>query len=132
MRWLPLLLAASLAAPIQAASLRDIRLTETLQQVAAQSSENTPREINSNITDLGFSAKGDELINRLAVDPEYAQRMQEDPLLIRSQLQSSVCTDLRFRRLLDMGATLTYHFVLKERAQPVLSQSFIADHCQTL
>ncbi|HCP04604.1 MAG TPA: hypothetical protein DIT61_14025, partial [Pseudomonas sp.] len=86
MRWLPLLLAASLAAPIQAASLRDIRLTETLQQVAAQSSENTPREINSNITDLGFSAKGDELINRLAVDPEYAQRMQEDPLLIRSQL----------------------------------------------
>ena len=69
MRWLPLLLATSLAAPIQAASLRDIRLTETLQQVAAQSSENTPREINSNITDLGFSAKGDELINRLAVDP---------------------------------------------------------------
>ena len=114
MRWLPLLLAASLAAPIQAASLRDIRLTETLQQVAAQSSENTPREINSNITDLGFSAKGDELINRLAVDPEYAQRMQEDPLLIRSQLQSSVCTDLRFRRLLDEAkkaeeaATLPY------------------------
>ncbi|MAG64537.1 PA3611 family quorum-sensing-regulated virulence factor [Pseudomonas sp.] len=132
MRWLPLVLAACLAAPLQAASLRDIRLNDTLKQVAEQSNENTPRDISAQITDLGFSAEGDELINRLAVDADYAELMQQDPLLTRSQLQASVCTDLRFRRLLDMGATLTYHFVLKENEQPVLTQSFIADHCQTL
>ncbi|GAA6131889.1 PA3611 family quorum-sensing-regulated virulence factor [Halopseudomonas sabulinigri] len=132
MRWLPLLLAVFLTAPSQAASLRDIRLEETLQKVAEESSEGTPRTINANITDMGFEAQGDELINRLSVEPAYAERMQEDPLLIRSQLQASVCTDLRFRRLLDMGATLTYHFMIKDSDQPVLTQSFIAEHCQTL
>ncbi|WVM92573.1 hypothetical protein ULG90_24570 [Halopseudomonas pachastrellae] len=40
MRWLPLVLAACLAAPLQAASLRDIRLNDTLKQVAEQSNEN--------------------------------------------------------------------------------------------
>ena len=132
MRWLPLVLAACLAAPLQAASLRDIRLNDTLKQVAEQSNENTPRAISAQITDMGFSADSDELINRLAVDADYAELMQQDPLLTRSQLQASVCTDLRFRRLLDMGATLTYHFILKDSEQPVLTQSFIADHCQTL
>ena len=132
MRWLPLVLAACLAAPLQAASLRDIRLNDTLKQVAEQSNENTPRAISAQITDMGFSADGDELINRLAVDADYAELMQQAPLLTRSQLQASVCTDLRFRRLLDMGATLTYHFILKDSEQPVLTQSFIADHCQTL
>jgi len=132
MRWLPLLLAVFLTAPSQAASLRDIRLEETLKQVAEESSEGTPRTINDNITDMGFEAQGDELINRLSVEAAYAERMQEDPLLIRTQLQASVCTDLRFRRLLDMGATLTYHFMIKDSDQPVLTQSFIAEHCQTL
>lgn len=132
MRWLPLLLAFFLAAPAQAASLRDVRLEETLKQVATQSSEGTPRAINDNITDMGFEAQGDELINRLSVEAAYAERMQQDPLLIRTQLQASVCTDQRFRRLLDMGATLTYHFMIKGSDQPVLTQSFIAEHCQTL
>ena len=76
MRWLPLVLAACLAAPLQAASLRDIRLNDTLKQVAEQSNENTPRDISAQITDLGFSAEGDELINRLAVDADYAELMQ--------------------------------------------------------
>ncbi|MEH6564696.1 MAG: PA3611 family quorum-sensing-regulated virulence factor [Halopseudomonas sp.] len=132
MRWLPLLIAFFLAAPAEAASLRDIQLEESLKQVAKQSSEGTPRAINEYITDLGFEAQGEELINRLAVDPAYAERMQEDPLLIRNQLQASVCADLRFRRLLDMGATLTYHFIIKDSEQPVVTQSFIAEHCQTM
>jgi len=132
MRWFPLLLAFFLTAPAQAASLRDIRMEETLQQVAEQSSEGTPRAINDKITDLGFEAQGDELINRLSVDADYAKRMQQDPLLIRTQLQASVCADLRFRRLLDMGATLTYHFMIKDSDEPVLTQSFIAEHCQTM
>ena len=132
MRWLPLLLAVFLTAPAHAASLRDIQLEDTLKKVAAESSEGTPRAMNEHITDMGFEAQGDELINRLSVSVAYAERMQEDPLLIRTQLQASVCTDLRFRRLLDMGATLTYHFSIKDSNQPVLTQSFIAEHCQTL
>ncbi|HDY97800.1 MAG TPA: hypothetical protein ENH72_04850 [Pseudomonas sabulinigri] len=132
MRWFPLLLAFFLASEAHSASLRDSRLEETLNQVATESSEGTPRAINDNITDMGFEAQGDELINRLSVDAAYAERMQEDPLLIRTQLQASVCTDLRFRRLLDMGATLTYHFIIKGSDQPVLTQSFIAEHCQTM
>ena len=57
MRWLPLLLAFFLTAPAQAASLRDIRLEETLERVAAESSDGTPRAINDNITDLGLKPK---------------------------------------------------------------------------
>ncbi|MFT6429802.1 MAG: hypothetical protein ACJATR_000892 [Halopseudomonas sp.] len=33
---------------------------------------------------------------------------------------------------MDMGATLTYHFVLTDSTQPVLTQSFVAEHCQSL
>lgn len=132
MRYLIVLTALLIAMPSQAVSLRDTRLQETLRNVAEQSSKDTPRQVNANIIDEGFSAKGKELINHLTVDNEYATRMQGDPLVVRSQLQSSVCSDQRFRRLLDMGATLTYHFVLADSSQPVLTQSFVAEHCQSM
>lgn len=132
MRYLIVLTALLIAMPSQAVSLRDTRLQETLRNVAEQSSKDTPRQVNANIIDEGFSAKGKELINHLTVDNEYATRMQGDPLVVRSQLQSSVCSDQRFRRLLDMGATLTYHFVLTDSSQPVLTQSFVAEHCQSM
>ena len=132
MRYLIILTALLIAMPSQAVSLRDTRLQETLRNVAEQSSKDTPRQVNANIIDEGFSAKGTELINHLTVDNEYATRMQGDPLVVRSQLQSSVCSDQRFRRLLDMGATLTYHFVLADSSQPVLTQSFVAEHCQSM
>lgn len=132
LRMLAAVAALTLALPLQAASLRDLRLQETLQQVAEQSSENTPRAINQDLTDEGYSAAGNELINLLSARPDYAARLQADPLLVRSQLQASVCSDLKLRRLLDMGATLTYHFVVTGSRQPVLTQSFIAEHCQTL
>ncbi|MEJ6655804.1 MAG: PA3611 family quorum-sensing-regulated virulence factor, partial [Pseudomonas sp.] len=132
MRYLIILTALLIAMPSQAVSLRDTRLQETLRNVAEQSSKDTPRQVNANIIDEGFSAKGTELINHLTVDSEYATRMQGDPLVVRSQLQSSVCSDQRFRRLLDMGATLTYHFVLADSSQPVLTQSFVAEHCQSM
>ena len=74
MRWFPLLLAFFLASEAHSASLRDSRLEETLNQVATESSEGTPRAINDNITDMGFEAQGDELINRLSVDAAYAER----------------------------------------------------------
>lgn len=132
LRWSLILLALLLAMPSHAISLRDMRLQETLTSVAKASSEGTPRAVNEDITDLGFHADGRELINRLAVDPDYAERMQDDPMLIRNQLQSSVCSNQRFRQLMDMGATLSYHFVIKDSEQPVLTQSFIASHCHSL
>ncbi|SDT96383.1 PA3611 family quorum-sensing-regulated virulence factor [Halopseudomonas salegens] len=132
LRWSLVLLALLIVLPSHAVSLRDVRLQETLSAVAEASSEGTPRAINADITDLGFQAEERELINRLAVDADYAERMQEDPMLIRNQLQSSVCSNQRFRQLMDMGATLSYHFVLKDSEQPVLTQSFIANHCHSL
>lgn len=132
MRYLSVFIILLIALPVHAVSLRDTRLENALRQVAVQSSTDTPRKLNEFIVDEGFSAKGRELINRLSVDSQYAARMQSDPLMVRGQLQSSVCSDQRFRRLLDMGATLTYHFVLTDTHQPVLTQSFVADHCQTM
>ena len=132
MRYLSVVVALLIALPAHAVSLRDTRLENTLRHVAEQSSADTPRKLNEFIVDEGFSVQGKELINHLSVDDLYAARMQNDPLVVRGQLQTSVCADQRFRRLLDMGATLTYHFVLTETQQPVLTQSFVADHCQSM
>lgn len=132
MRYLIILTALMIALPAQAISLRETRLEQTLKDVAVQSSKDTPRQLNANITDQGFTAEGKELINHLTVNADYAAHMQSDPLVVRSQLQSSVCANQRFRRLLDMGATLTYHFVVDDSAQPVLTQSFVAEHCQAM
>lgn len=132
MRYLIVLLALSVALPAQAVSLRDTRLEDTLRTVAQNSSQDTPRKVNEHIVDQGFSVQGTELVNHLSVDTGYAAQMQSEPLMVRSQLQTSVCADQRFRRLLDMGATLTYHFVLAQTDQPILTQSFVADHCQAM
>lgn len=132
MHWFALFIASLFVVPGQAASLRDIQLQEMLEEIAKVSNEGTPRAIDSNITDEGYSVNGSELINFLSVEPAYAQRMQEEPLIVRTQLQASVCADQRYRRLLDLGATLSYHFVLTDSTQPVLTQRFIAEHCQAM
>lgn len=125
-----LLLASLLALPAQAQSLRELQLQETLEEVAQKSSVGTPRPLNEDITDEGFSAEDSQLINFLSVDPDYAEQLQSEPLIVRSQLQSSVCANQQFRLLMDMGASLTYHFVLTGTKQPVLTHSFVAEHCQ--
>jgi hypothetical protein len=132
MRWIVLLVTTLLVLPAHAASLRELQLQEMLKEVALVSSEGTPRAVNADITDEGYSVEGSELINYLSVQPNYAERMQAEPLLVRTQLQASVCADQRFRRLLDLGATLTYHFVLTNTNQPVLTQRFISSHCQAM
>ncbi|MFN3581053.1 MAG: PA3611 family quorum-sensing-regulated virulence factor [Pseudomonas sp.] len=132
MRWLSLLIVLFIALPSHAVSLRETRLQETLKEVAEQSSEGTPRAINDDITDEGFSSQGTELINHLSVKEDYANQLQSDPLLVRTQLQASVCADQRFRRLMDLGATLTYHFAISGSSQPVLTHSFVSEHCQAL
>ncbi|KAA0695823.1 hypothetical protein DT594_00130 [Halopseudomonas laoshanensis] len=132
MRWLSLLVVLCIALPSHAVSLRESRLQDTLKQVAEQSSEGAPRTINDNIVDEGYSSEGTELINHLSVNQGYAEQLQRDPLVVRTQLQASVCADQRFRRLMDMGATLTYHFSVTGSSRPVLTQSFVAEHCQAL
>ncbi len=127
-----LILALLLALPVSAASLRDLQLEETLREVAEQNNQDRPRRMNEHIIDEGLTVNGTELINFLSVQPGYAEKLQGDPLVVRTQLQASVCRDQRLRRLMDMGATLTYHFVLSDSTQPVLTQSFIAEHCQQL
>ncbi|MEH6386740.1 MULTISPECIES: PA3611 family quorum-sensing-regulated virulence factor [Pseudomonas] len=132
MRWLSLVLALSVVVPAHGASLRDMQLQKMLEEVAVISSEGTPRAINEEITDEGFTVDGTQLVNILSVRPAYAKKLQGDPLVVRTQLQASVCENQRFRRLMDLGATLTYHFVLTGSTQPVLTQRFIAEHCQAL
>jgi uncharacterized glyoxalase superfamily protein PhnB len=130
---LPLLvLTMLLATSLSAASLREAQLEQTLQDVAEQNNRDRPRQMNEQIIDAGLTVSGTELINFLSVEPAYAERLQADPLVVRTQLQASVCADQRLRRLMDMGATLSYHFVLTGSTQPVLTQSFIAEHCQQL
>lgn len=130
---LPLLvLTMLLATSLSAASLREAQLEQTLQDVAEQNNRDRPRQMNEQIIDEGLTVSGTELINFLSVEPAYAERLQADPLVVRTQLQASVCADQRLRRLMDMGATLSYHFVLTGSTQPVLTQSFIAEHCQQL
>lgn len=129
MRWVALFISTLLVLPAQAASLRDLQLQEMLEEIAKVSNEGTPRPLDANITDEGYSVNRTELINFLSVEPGYAQRMQKEPLIVRTQLQASVCADQRYRRILDLGATLSYHFVLTNSTQPVLTQSFVAEHC---
>lgn len=132
MRLLALFLALSIVQPAMAASLRDMQLEQTLQAVAEQNNEDRPRRMNEHIVDEGFTSTGTELINFLSVEPDYAKQLQADPLVVRTQLQSTVCRDQRMRRLMDSGATLTFHFVLSGSTQPVITQRFIAEHCQEL
>lgn len=132
MRFSLLILGMLVATSLSAASLREAQLERTLQDVAEQNNQDRPRQMNDYIVDEGLTASGSELINFLSVQPGYAQKLQAEPLVVRTQLQSSVCADQRLRRLMDMGATLSYHFVLAGSTQPVLTQSFIAEHCQQL
>lgn len=134
MRWLTLstvlFLASVISLPGQAQSLREMRLQETLEDIAEQSSVGTPRPLNDDIVDEGFSALDGQLINYLSVNETYAEQLQSEPLIVRSQLQASVCNNPQFRQLMEMGATLTYHFVLTDTTRPVLTHSFVAEHCE--
>ena len=67
------LLALCLALPVaQAASLKDFELTKMLEKVAQDSSVGTPRAINEDLLDQGYTVEGNELINHLSVRPAHA------------------------------------------------------------
>ncbi|MBC9251866.1 hypothetical protein A9179_16470 [Pseudomonas alcaligenes] len=130
MRRLVTLLALSLSLPMaHAASLKDYELTRMLQQVAKESSVGTPRAINEDILDQGYTVDGNELINHLSVREAHAAQMRGNPDAVRSQLASSVCGNTGYRQLLARGAVLRYDFSEYKSNRPVTSERFSKTDC---
>jgi hypothetical protein len=124
------LLALSLVLPTaQAASLKDFELTKMLEQVAKESSIGTPRAINEDILDQGYTVEGNELINYLSVREGQAMQMRANPQSMREQLTASVCSNTGYRQLLARGATLRYQFSVYKTNLPVATERFRKADC---
>ncbi|GLO52386.1 quorum-sensing-regulated virulence factor family protein [Pseudomonas asiatica] len=124
---LSLLLALPLAA--QAASKQEYDLNNTLQKVAKESSVGTPRAINEDILDQGYTVEGKALVNHLSVRQDHAARMQANPEQVRSQLGDSVCRNSGFRNLMSKGAVMVYRFTVYKTNQPIMDQAFDNASC---
>lgn len=127
---LTLLLALPLAS--QAASLQEFELGKLLQQVAEQSNAGTPREINENILDQGYTVEGSELVDHLSVQQGEAANMRANPEAVRVQLGRSVCSNKGFRDLMNKGAALRYEFTENHTNLAVTTQRYTAQHCALL
>lgn len=123
------ILALSLPIFAQAASLNDFELGKTLERVAKESSVGTPRAINEDILDQGYSVDGNELVNHLSVRPEHAAQMRGNPDSVRAQLTNSVCRNSGYRQLLARGAVLRYEFSEYKSNRPVVSERFNNSDC---
>ncbi|GLO29721.1 hypothetical protein PPUN12996_17770 [Pseudomonas putida] len=124
---LSLLLALPLAA--QAASKQEYDLNNMLQKVAKESSIGTPRAINEDILDQGYTVEGKALVNHLSVRQDHAARMQANPEQVRSQLGDSVCRNSGFRNLMSKGAVMVYRFTVYKTNQPIMDQAFDNASC---
>lgn len=123
-----LLLALPLAA--QAASKQEYELNQMLQKVAKESSVGTPRAINEDILDQGYTVeKGRALVNHLSVRESHAERMRANPEQVRSQLGDSVCRNNGYRQLMSKGAVTVYRFSVYKTNQPIMDQAFDASSC---
>ena len=123
-------LALGLALPLaQAASLKEMELTRTLEKVAQESSVGTPRAINEDILDQGYSVNGKELVNHLSVRAEHAGQMRGNPDVVRAQLANSVCRNQGYRQLLARGAALRYEFSEYKSNRPVTVERFTKTDC---
>lgn len=118
--------------PALAASASEEQLIRDLRRIARTSGEGTPRAINADIVDRGFTADRRTLINHLSVRPEHAEDMRRNPGAVRRQLTTSVCANGGFRQLLSRGAVLRYQFTEAGTNWPVASESFIAEDCADL
>ncbi|KGK84027.1 hypothetical protein DP64_06545 [Stutzerimonas degradans] len=128
-RLTPLLL-LSLALPYaHAASLQEQQLGQLLEQVAQQSSVGTPRAINEDILDQGYTVDGNELVNHLSVQPRHAAQMRDNPEQVRSQLAVSVCGNQGLRTLLSKGAVLRYEFSEYKSNRPIATERYRATDC---
>ncbi|AOE87079.1 quorum-sensing-regulated virulence factor family protein [Pseudomonas sp. TCU-HL1] len=129
LRLTALALCATLPFCAQAASLKDYELTKMLEQVAKESSAGTPRAINEDILDQGYTVEGNELVNHLSVRETHAAQMRANPDAVRAQLGASVCRNTGYRQLLARGAGLRYEFGEYKTNRPVSSERFIAQDC---
>lgn len=119
-----------LALPLaHAASLQDYELGKMLEKVARDSSVGTPRAINEDILDQGYTVDGNELINHLSVRPAHAQQMRANPDSVRAQLANSVCRNNGYRQLLARGAVLRYEFSEYKTNRPVATERFKKHDC---
>lgn len=120
----------SLAWPAaQAASLKEQQLDQLLNQVAQESSIGTPRAINSDILDQGYTVDRNELVNHLSVQPRHAAQMRDNPADVRSQLAQSVCGNDGLRQLMAKGAVLRYEFSEYKSNRPVATERYSASDC---
>ena len=113
----------------QAASLKDYELSKMLEKVAKESSVGTPRAINEDILDQGYTVEGNELVNHLSVRESHAAQMRANPDAVRTQLSASVCRNTGYRQLLARGAGLRYEFSEYKTNRPVTSERFSAQDC---
>lgn len=128
-RLLALTLASLFACGAQAASLQEYELDKMLEQVARDSSVGTPRAINEDILDQGYTVEGNQLINHLSVRPGHAAQMRANPDSVRSQLAASVCRNDGYRQLLARGAVLAYSFTEYKSNLPVTTERFVREDC---
>jgi hypothetical protein len=124
---LPLVLSLPLLS--HAESLKDFELSKMLEQVARASSVGTPRAINEDILDQGYSVDGNALVNHLSVRPEHAAQMRGNPDSVRQQLAKSVCNNPGYRQLLSRGAVLRYEFTEYKTNLPVTNERFARSDC---
>nr|WP_298143720.1 quorum-sensing-regulated virulence factor family protein [uncultured Pseudomonas sp.] len=129
LRLIVLTLSLSLPLCSYAESLKDFELNKLLERVAKESSIGTPRAINEDILDQGYSVEGNQLINHLSVRPAHAAKMRGNPDSVRSQLASSVCQNTGYRQLLARGAVLRYEFTEYKSNLPVTSERFARSDC---
>ena len=130
MHRIAILLSSLLAATaVQATSLQAFELGQQLEEVARQSSAGTPRAINEDILDRGYTADGTRLINHLSVRAGHAAQMRGNPDAVREQLRASVCTKPGYRQLLARGAELVYDFSEYRSNRPVTTERFVAADC---
>jgi hypothetical protein len=128
-RLFTLLALCALLPTAQAASLKEFELTKMLQQVAKDSSVGTPRAINEDILDQGYTVEGNELINYLSVREAHAKQMRANPQSVRNQLTASVCSNTGYRQLLARGAILRYQFTVYKTNLAVATERFNKADC---
>jgi len=128
----PLTLLLALPVAAQAASLQEYDLGKLLQQVATQSNLGTPREVNENILDQGYTVEHGELVDHLSVQKDEAEKMRANPEAVRVQLGRSVCSNKGYRNLMSKGAALRYEFTENHTNLAVTTQRYTAEHCALL
>jgi len=122
-------IAMALSFSAQAASLKEQNLNKELRNIAAQSSVGTPRAINEDILDQGYTVEGVTLINHLSVQASHAEKMRADPKAVYFQLGASVCNNPSYRKLMAKGAIMRYDFSEYKTNKAIGSASYQDSDC---